>query len=597
MTPSATVTSVHVDDAGVRATGAQEVVLDVLFDGRRIWSFHLHRDGERQGGDTYLAAWPPALRRFLDGVTRLSVVEHVDQHVVYDEEVRLGTGTERIAVVNERGLPLGIDKSLRLAQTFDTRSAEHVAPLLDSIEEVLGALKKAGIDAFPAYGTLLGAVRGGKLIGHDSDADLGYVSEHTHPVDVVRESFHIQRALADMGYPITRYSGAAFKVDVTEGDGSVRGLDVFGGFLMNDHLYLMGEIGTPFEREWIFPLGTTTLEGRELPAPANTDEFLTATYGPSWRVPDPAYVFETPESTHRRLNGWFRGTRVNREKWDRTYSGPGSRDVPLGALRLRRVGAPAGEGPAAVRGRHRLGPGGGRPVAGRARFAGGRARLRGPGEPGGREGRRRAGPAGRVPAPEPVRAALGARRVRPARPRGRPEDGHGAPRRGEHRPGRAVPPVAGLPDAARRGRPALPGAPGAARRGRLRPPQPPARPPGAPGERRDRGAGWTRGEEGQARRPVGSSYLSNGGHMGSMKQRLRARGKGAARRVAALTAGSQVEELRARVAVLEQEVQECRQLNLRLAELTDVVGELLLPVAQRDEARVAEVMERYSKGL
>jgi SAM-dependent methyltransferase len=323
------VTSVHVDDAGVRATGAQEVVLDVLFDGRRIWSFHLHRDGVRQGGDTYLAEWPPALRRFLDGVTQLGVVEHVTQHVVYDEEVRLGTGTERIAVVNERGLPLGIDKSLRLAQTFDTRSAEHVAPLLDSIEEVLGALKKAGIDAFPAYGTLLGAVRGGKLIGHDSDADLGYVSEHTHPVDVVRESFDIQRALADMGYPITRYSGAAFKVDVEEGDGSVRGLDVFGGFLMDDHLYLMGEIGTPFKREWIFPLGTTTLEGRELPAPANTDEFLTATYGPSWRVPDPAYVFETPESTHRRLNGWFRGTRVNREKWDRTYSGPGSQDVPL----------------------------------------------------------------------------------------------------------------------------------------------------------------------------------------------------------------------------------------------------------------------------
>ena len=31
-------------------------------------------------------------------------------------------------------------------------------------------------------------------------------------------------------------------------------------------------------------------------------------------------------------------------------------------------------------------------------------------------------------------------------------------------------------------------------------------------------------------------------------------------------------------------MQECRQLNLRLAELTDVVQELLLPVAQRDEA-------------
>jgi SAM-dependent methyltransferase len=250
------------------------------------------------------------------------VVEHVDQHVVYDEEVRLGeaTGDQRIAVVNDRGLPLGIDKSLRLAQTFDTRSPEQVAPLLDSIEEVLDALRTAGVEAFPAYGTLLGAVRGGRLIGHDSDADLGYVSEHSHPVDVVRESFALQRALAEMGYSIQRYSGAAFKVEVIEADGSVRGLDVFGGFLADGRLNLMGEISTPFRREWIFPLGSTTLEGRELPAPANTEEFLTATYGPSWRVPDPAYKFETPRTTHRRLNGWFRGTRVKREAWDRTYS-------------------------------------------------------------------------------------------------------------------------------------------------------------------------------------------------------------------------------------------------------------------------------------
>jgi SAM-dependent methyltransferase len=288
--PSPAVTSVHVDEAGVRAASDTEVVLDVLFDGRRIWSFHLHRDGTATDGEHHVD-WPGSLRRFLDGVTQLSVVEHVAQNVVFDDEVRFGTADERIAVVNERGLPLGVDKSGRLAQTFDTRSAEHVAPLLDAVEEVLDALRKAGIDAFPAYGTLLGAVREGKLIGHDSDADLGYVSEKTHPADVMLESFRIQRALADMGYPITRYSGAAFKVDVKEGDGSVRGLDVFGGFMMNDHLYLMGEIGTPFKREWIFPLGTTTLEGRTLPAPANTDEFLTATYGPSWRVPDPAYVF------------------------------------------------------------------------------------------------------------------------------------------------------------------------------------------------------------------------------------------------------------------------------------------------------------------
>jgi flagellar biosynthesis/type III secretory pathway chaperone len=56
-------------------------------------------------------------------------------------------------------------------------------------------------------------------------------------------------------------------------------------------------------------------------------------------------------------------------------------------------------------------------------------------------------------------------------------------------------------------------------------------------------------------------------------------------------------KLAARVTELEAEVQECRQLNLRLAELTDVVQELLLPVAQRDEEKLAELMERYARQL
>ncbi|MGI8900320.1 MAG: hypothetical protein ACR2HA_05230, partial [Nocardioides sp.] len=141
----APVTSVRVDDEGIHAATDAEVVLDVLFDERRIWSFHLPRDG-RQRDDGYVVPWPSALRRVPNGSTRLQVAEHVAQRVVYDAEVHLGegppTGSARIAVVNERGLPLGIDKSLRLAQTFDTRSAEHVAPLLDSIVEVLGALTK-----------------------------------------------------------------------------------------------------------------------------------------------------------------------------------------------------------------------------------------------------------------------------------------------------------------------------------------------------------------------------------------------------------------------------------------------------------------------
>ena len=55
--------------------------------------------------------------------------------------------------------------------------------------------------------------------------------------------------------------------------------------------------------------------------------------------------------------------------------------------------------------------------------------------------------------------------------------------------------------------------------------------------------------------------------------------------------------LRERVRVLEAEVQESRQLNRRIAELTDVVTELLIPLEARDQARVDEVLERYQRGL
>lgn len=51
--------------------------------------------------------------------------------------------------------------------------------------------------------------------------------------------------------------------------------------------------------------------------------------------------------------------------------------------------------------------------------------------------------------------------------------------------------------------------------------------------------------------------------------------------------------VRARLAALEGEVQECRQLNRRIAELTDVVAELLVLVDDRDEERVREVLAQY----
>ena len=55
--------------------------------------------------------------------------------------------------------------------------------------------------------------------------------------------------------------------------------------------------------------------------------------------------------------------------------------------------------------------------------------------------------------------------------------------------------------------------------------------------------------------------------------------------------------LRRRVARLEVAVQECRALNVRLAELTDIVTELLLPVAARDEEKLAALLQKYRQSV
>jgi hypothetical protein len=60
---------------------------------------------------------------------------------------------------------------------------------------------------------------------------------------------------------------------------------------------------------------------------------------------------------------------------------------------------------------------------------------------------------------------------------------------------------------------------------------------------------------------------------------------------------AEVRALRKRVEALEFEVQECRQLNKRLAEIADVVAEVLLPAAQRDEHRLEALLADYEKSI
>ncbi len=59
----------------------------------------------------------------------------------------------------------------------------------------------------------------------------------------------------------------------------------------------------------------------------------------------------------------------------------------------------------------------------------------------------------------------------------------------------------------------------------------------------------------------------------------------------------QSDDLARRVEALEADVLELRRHNVRLAEIADVVQELLVPLASRDQARIDEAIEKFSRSL
>lgn len=303
-------------------------VLDVLIDDQRVWSLTPARDAA-SGGRTRRVPWPQPLRRYLDGAARVTIREHVSGRVLFDEECRFGSADTRVRVVDAAGWPLALDKGGQLQRCFDGGSAAMVGSLLDSVEELLAVVRDhCGLPAFLSFGALLGAVREGALLGHDSDADVSYLSAYEHPTDVARESYGIERTFHRHGYTTLRFSAADFKVLVGNADGGTLGIDVFGGFVVEDWLYVLPNVRAKLPRSAIVPLGEVELEGRRLPAPADPPALLAATYGESWRVPDPSFHFEVPEETKRRLNGWLRGNIAHRPHWDQFYRGPAAAAVP-----------------------------------------------------------------------------------------------------------------------------------------------------------------------------------------------------------------------------------------------------------------------------
>ena len=73
--------------------------------------------------------------------------------------------------------------------------------------------------------------------------------------------------------------------------------------------------------------------------------------------------------------------------------------------------------------------------------------------------------------------------------------------------------------------------------------------------------------------------------------------KRVARKVANAAGGGIVDELFQRITELEAEVQENRNLNVRVGELVDLVSELMAPVASQDPARIEAALAKFERSL
>lgn len=302
----------------------------MLFDGRRIWSFDAARDTVVRDGDR-VVRWPGALRRYLNGRAHIELREHASGRVVYSQDVSFGKNDGPIVVKDAQGYDLAVDHHGFLKSAFVQTPDSTRQQIVEALNHVLTDLREVGgLNAFLAFGCLLGAVRDGKLIGHDGDADLAYISDYSHPFDVLRESWRAEQAMRDHGWRTVRQGGSVFKVLLDVRDGYRLGIDIFASFHLDGTYYLTAAGCGQLDRSAIEPLSKVSLEGHEVLAPGDVEAFLAFTYGPNWRIPDPSFEYELPPAFTRRFSTWFAGARPRWGYWHAFYGGDGHEDVPPG---------------------------------------------------------------------------------------------------------------------------------------------------------------------------------------------------------------------------------------------------------------------------
>ncbi|MCD2499722.1 class I SAM-dependent methyltransferase [Microbacterium nymphoidis] len=313
-----------VPDLVIAEVAVREVTrVDVRFDGHRVWTTTVPaaRDGHVH------FEWPAALRARLVGSTRVSVHDVVSGAELAAREMRFAGVDERLELVDGRGRLLAMNKWDTLGAVNDGRGDGVRQRMLVSARRVVDLLRRGGWDPFVVGGALLGVVREGRMLAHDDDIDLAFLSAHSDPSDLALESTRMERLLRGEGLTVVRHSLAHIAVHFTDDAGLPEHyIDVFTGFFRGRTYHQPFALrGEGIAAADLVPPVALDIEGTSLPAPAVPEAWLAFAYGPSWRVPDASFHFPDPPSTVLRFDGWFGSFNHGRDAWEEHYlaaSGP-----------------------------------------------------------------------------------------------------------------------------------------------------------------------------------------------------------------------------------------------------------------------------------
>lgn len=186
-------------------------------------------------------------------------------------------------LVKEKGVAFGPHGFM---QTFDLKTDAEKSKVFSELATLLRWLNEEfAVPAFVSSGTLLGLVRDGKLIGHDDDVDICYVSNETTEQGILAERKRLVDFLTKKGCRVSP-SGIAHYWCTTPGG---QNLDIFTGFV-EDSKCSMNPIGSVCVKN-VLPLNKQSFDGNMLYLPLDPEPLLVLNYGDNWRNPDPLWTF------------------------------------------------------------------------------------------------------------------------------------------------------------------------------------------------------------------------------------------------------------------------------------------------------------------